>query len=133
MNNFINEMLVTNYSNYSQSSSNPYSILLMLFVFVLIFYFMIIRPQQKRIKSHKILINSVKNGDEVMTSGGLIGIILERTNNGYALLLLVNNNKVIIKLDYISIILPKGTINVLNNDLIKITNSTPKLDKKHNE
>ncbi|MCV2502327.1 MAG: preprotein translocase subunit YajC [Candidatus Lightella neohaematopini] len=130
MNNFINEMLVANYSNYSQSSSNPYSILLMLFIFVLIFYFMIIRPQQKRIKSHKILINSIKNGDEIMTSGGLIGIVLEKTNNGYALLLLVDNNKVIIKLDYISIILPKGTVNLLNNDLIKTINNTLKLDKK---
>ncbi|MCV2524727.1 MAG: preprotein translocase subunit YajC [Candidatus Lightella neohaematopini] len=130
MNNFINEMLVANYSNYSQSSSNPYSILLMLFIFVLIFYFMIIRPQQKRIKSHKILIDSIKNGDEIMTSGGLIGIVLEKTNNGYALLLLVDNNKVIIKLDYISIILPKGTVNLLNNDLIKTINNTPKLDKK---
>ncbi|MCV2518614.1 MAG: preprotein translocase subunit YajC [Candidatus Lightella neohaematopini] len=133
MNNFINEVFLANYSNYSQSPSNPYSILLMLFIFILIFYFMIIRPQQKRIKSHKILINSVKNGDEVMTSGGLIGIILEKTNNGYALLLLVDNNKVIIKLDYISIILPKGTVNLLNNDLIKLVNNTPKLEKNNNE
>ncbi|MCV2525004.1 MAG: preprotein translocase subunit YajC [Candidatus Lightella neohaematopini] len=130
MNNFINEILTVNYSNYSQSSSNPYSILLMLFIFVLIFYFMIIRPQQKRIKSHKILINSVKSGDEIMTSGGLIGIVLEKTNNGYALLLLTDNNKVIIKLDYISIILPKGTVNLLNNDLTKMISNKPKLDKK---
>ncbi|MCV2526139.1 MAG: preprotein translocase subunit YajC [Candidatus Lightella neohaematopini] len=105
----------------------------MLFIFVLIFYFMIIRPQQKRIKSHKILINSVKSGDEIMTSGGLIGVVLEKTNNGYALLLLTDNNKVIIKLDYISIILPKGTVNLLNNDLTKIISNKPKLDKKNNE
>ncbi|MCV2499780.1 MAG: preprotein translocase subunit YajC [Candidatus Lightella neohaematopini] len=130
MDNFINEIILANYSNYSQSSGNPYSILLMLFIFVLIFYFMIIRPQQKRIKSHKVLINSLKNGDEIMTSGGLIGMVLEKTNNGYALLLLVDNNKVIIKLDYISIILPKGTVNLLNKDLTKTMKNTPKLDKK---
>ncbi|MCV2506317.1 MAG: preprotein translocase subunit YajC [Candidatus Lightella neohaematopini] len=130
MNNFINGMLI-NYNNYSQSSGNPYSILLMLFIFILIFYFMIIRPQQKRMKSHKLLINNIKNGDEIMTNGGLIGIVLEKTNNGYALLLLVDNNKIIIKLDYISIVLPKGTINLLNNDLTKnIVNNTSKLNKK---
>ncbi|MCV2531263.1 MAG: preprotein translocase subunit YajC [Candidatus Lightella neohaematopini] len=130
MNNFINGMLI-NYNNYSQSSGNPYSILLMLFIFILIFYFMIIRPQQKRMKSHKLLINNIKNGDEIMTNGGLIGIVLEKTNNGYALLLLVDNNKIIIKLDYISIVLPKGTINLLNNDLTKnIVNNTSRLNKK---
>ncbi|MCV2528489.1 MAG: preprotein translocase subunit YajC [Candidatus Lightella neohaematopini] len=103
----------------------------MLFIFILVFYFMIIRPQQKRIKSHKLLINNVKSGDEIMTNSGLIGVLLEKTNNGYALLLLNSNNKVIIKLDYISIILPKGTLKLLNDNLEKsIVNNTPKLNKK---
>ena len=40
-----------------------------------IFYFFIIRPQQKRVKDHKVMVESLKRGDEVITSGGIIGIV----------------------------------------------------------
>ena len=42
---------------------------------ILIFYFMIIRPQQKRAKERQKLINSMKKGDKVITSGGMYGTI----------------------------------------------------------
>ena len=41
----------------------------------LVFYFLIIRPQQNKIKEHNAMVNSVKKGDEVVTQGGLIGKI----------------------------------------------------------
>lgn len=44
----------------------------LVFIFV-IFYFLLIRPQQKRMKDHRALIESVKKGDTVVTGGGLIG------------------------------------------------------------
>ena len=40
-----------------------------------IFYFFLIRPQQKRVKDHKAMVESLKRGDEVITSGGIIGIV----------------------------------------------------------
>ena len=46
--------------------------LILIFVF---FYFFLIRPQQKKIKEHKLLVTSLKWGDEVVTSGGIIGKI----------------------------------------------------------
>lgn len=46
------------------------SLILMLVVFGLIFYFMILRPQQKRTKEHKNLMSSIAKGDEVLTNGG---------------------------------------------------------------
>lgn len=46
------------------------SLILMLVVFGLIFYFMILRPQQKRTKEHKKLMDSIAKGDEVLTNGG---------------------------------------------------------------
>ena len=49
--------------------------LIMLAVFGLIFYFMIYRPQAKRVKEHKNLVSSLAKGDEVLTAGGLIGKI----------------------------------------------------------
>lgn len=42
-----------------------------------IFYFLLIRPQQKRAKEHKAMLDGLKKGDQVVTTGGLIGRILE--------------------------------------------------------
>ena len=44
-----------------------------IFIIFLIFYFFLIRPQQKKIKEHKIMVASLKRGDEIVTSGGIIG------------------------------------------------------------
>ena len=46
-----------------------------LMLIFLVFYFLIIRPQQNKIKEHNAMVNSVKKGDEVVTQGGLIGKI----------------------------------------------------------
>ena len=46
----------------------------LILIFV-IFYFFLIRPQQKRVKEHKAMVESLKRGDEIITSGGIIGII----------------------------------------------------------
>ena len=46
----------------------------LILIFV-IFYFFLIRPQQKKIKEHKSMVASLKRGDEVVTSGGIIGIV----------------------------------------------------------
>jgi len=44
-----------------------------LILIFIIFYFFLIRPQQKRVKDHKFMVESLKRGDEVITSGGIIG------------------------------------------------------------
>ena len=46
-----------------------------LILIFIIFYFFLIRPQQKRVKDHKEMVNNLKRGDEVITSGGIIGIV----------------------------------------------------------
>ena len=46
----------------------------LILIFV-IFYFFLIRPQQKRVKDHKAMVESLKRGDEIITSGGIIGIV----------------------------------------------------------
>ena len=46
----------------------------LILIFV-IFYFFLIRPQQKRVKDHKDMVQSLKRGDEIITSGGIIGTI----------------------------------------------------------
>jgi|TARA_B100001079_G_scaffold166805_1_gene143126 preprotein translocase subunit YajC len=44
----------------------------LILIFV-IFYFFLIRPQQKKIKNHKLMVSALKRGDEVVTSGGIVG------------------------------------------------------------
>ena len=46
----------------------------LILIFV-IFYFFLIRPQQKKVKDHKSMVSALKRGDEVITSGGIVGII----------------------------------------------------------
>ena len=52
------------------------SLLPFLLIFV-VFYFFLIRPQQKRAKEHREMVNNVKRGDKIVTSGGLVGTVLK--------------------------------------------------------
>jgi len=82
-------------------------------VFGLIFYFMILRPQQKRAKEHKKLMDSISKGDEVLTSGGLVGRVTKVSDTGYVAIALNDTNEVVIKRDFVAAVLPKGTIKAL--------------------
>jgi preprotein translocase subunit YajC len=58
--------------------------LMSLLPFVLIFvimYFLILRPQQKRVKTHQEMVKNVRRGDTVVTSGGLVGKVVKVTEN----------------------------------------------------
>ena len=46
-----------------------------LILIFIIFYFFLIRPQQKRVKEHKAMVQGLKRGDEIITSGGIIGTV----------------------------------------------------------
>ena len=46
----------------------------LILIFV-IFYFFLIRPQQKKVKDHKIMVENLKRGDQVITSGGIVGTV----------------------------------------------------------
>ncbi|CAL4326196.1 preprotein translocase subunit YajC [Buchnera aphidicola] len=95
------------------SEGNSYSLIFMLVIFLLIFYFMLFRPQQKKDKEHKNLMDSLSQGDEVITTSGLLGRINKITKNGYIALQLNDNTEVFIKKDFIASSLPKGTLKSL--------------------
>ena len=61
-------------SSNSQAQFSPTSLIPLLLIFV-IFYFLIIRPQTKKIKEHESLVKNLKNGNKVITSSGIVGII----------------------------------------------------------
>ena len=65
----------------------------LILIFV-IFYFFLIRPQQKKAKEHKIMIENLKRGDKVVTSAGIIGIVERIIDNEKAEILIAENVKV---------------------------------------
>ena len=62
----------------------------LILIFV-IFYFFLIRPQQKRIKDHKAMVASLKRGDEVVTSGGIVGKIEKILGNDKVDIIIAEN------------------------------------------
>ncbi|MGY6030833.1 preprotein translocase subunit YajC [Phytobacter sp. V91] len=95
------------------AQGSPMSLILMLAVFGLIFYFMILRPQQKRTKEHKNLMSSIAKGDEVLTTGGLVGRVTKVADTGYLAIALNDTTEVVIKRDFVAAVLPKGTMKAL--------------------
>ncbi|WP_019613437.1 preprotein translocase subunit YajC [Psychromonas ossibalaenae] len=88
-----------------------FSFIFMMVIFAAIFYFMIYRPQARRSKEHKGLMDNLGKGDEVLTQGGLIGRIVKISDeNDYVQIELNENNVIVLKKDFISAALPKGTI-----------------------
>ena len=56
-------------------SSSGFAQFVPLILIFVIFYFFLIRPQQKKVKEHKIMVENLKRGDKVITSGGIIGTV----------------------------------------------------------
>ena len=65
----------------------------LILIFV-IFYFFLIRPQQKKVKEHKSMVENLKRGDKIVTSAGIIGTIERIIDNEKAEVLIAENVKV---------------------------------------
>ena len=65
----------------------------LILIFV-IFYFFLIRPQQKKAKEHKLMVQNLKRGDQVVTSGGIIGTVERVMDNDKAEIMISDNVKV---------------------------------------
>ena len=75
----------------SNSGIGQFIPLILIFV---IFYFFLIRPQQKKVKDHKLMVENIKRGDKVVTSGGLIATVERVMENDRAEILIADNVKV---------------------------------------
>tara|TARA_Y100001970_G_scaffold283767_1_gene399728 strand:- start:3418 stop:3714 length:297 start_codon:yes stop_codon:yes gene_type:complete len=82
---------------------------LFLIGFFLLMYFFIIRPQNKQRKSHEEMVSSLEVGDEIVTSGGLLGRI-NKVGEQFLEITLGDNVRIKIQKNSISNVLPKGTI-----------------------
>ena len=75
------------------SSSGITQFIPLILIFV-IFYFFLIRPQQKKIKDHKKMVESLKRGDRIITSGGIIGTVDRVMDNDRAEVIIGDESKV---------------------------------------
>lgn len=82
--------------------------LLLFLPMILIMYFLLFRPQQKRAKEHAALVGSLQKGDEVVTSGGILGKITDIGDN-FIQLKISANGEMKIQRHAIHAVMPKGT------------------------
>lgn len=80
-----------------------------LVILVVIFYFLLIRPQSKRAKEHRNMVSSLSKGDEVVTNGGLLGRIADLDEN-FVTLEVADNVQVRVQRNAIGSLMPKGTL-----------------------
>jgi preprotein translocase subunit YajC len=80
-------------------------------MFVLL-YFLMIRPQMKRAKEHKQMVEALQKGDEVITAGGVVGRI-SKMGEAYVTLEIAPNTEISVQRTAVQTLLPKGTMKTL--------------------
>ncbi len=84
-------------------------LVIMIALFFGIMYFMIIRPQSKRAKEHASLLDSLSKGDEIVTSGGILGKIVKLGDN-FIELKISDSSNMKVQRSAITSVMPKGTM-----------------------
>ena len=109
---FINDAMAQ-----SAAAGAPPELLSQLMVFggiFIIFYFLFIRPQNKKAKEHKELTENIGKGDEIVTSGGVLGKV-SSLNENFVTIEIAKEVQVRIQRQAISTVMPKGTIKAIKD------------------
>ena len=91
------------------AAPSAWSQIIMLGIFAVVFYFLLLRPQLKRQKEHKSLMDALQKGDEVVFAGGLVGTVT-KVDGDFAVIELTSNVEVKVQRSAVVATLPKGTI-----------------------
>ncbi len=94
---------------------DPLSGMLFFIGMLALMYFLLIRPQQKRAKEHKKMVEAIAKGDEIVTNGGMLGKVTE-VGEQYVSLEIANNIEVKLQRHAIATVLPKGSIKAAQKD-----------------
>lgn len=115
MNFFISQAWADNGAAAQQGAASPMTSLLFFIGMIVIFYFLLIRPQQKRAKEHRKMVEAIGKGDEVVTNGGILGKVVE-VSDQYMTIEIADNVEVKIQRNAVSNILPKGSLKAAEKD-----------------
>ncbi len=91
------------------SAGSQFAPLLMMVVFIVIFYFLLIRPQQRKAKEHQAMISKLTAGDEVVTTGGILGKITE-VGETFVTVEIADGVRIKVQKFQIASLVPKGTL-----------------------
>jgi preprotein translocase subunit YajC len=80
-------------------------------MFVLL-YFMLIRPQMKRAKDHKAMVEALEKGAEVVAAGGIVGRIT-KLSDAYVTIEIAPNTEIVVQKQAVQTLLPKGTMKAI--------------------
>ena len=86
--------------------------LFLLFGFMILIYFLMIRPENKRRKTHQEMLASIEVGNEVVTAGGILGKV-SKISDQYIELSISDSTKIKVQKTSISTVLPKGTLKAI--------------------
>jgi preprotein translocase subunit YajC len=102
------DFFISNAYAQGAQQGDPFSFLLPMIIIFGAFYFLLIRPQQKKQKAHTQLVSELKIGDEIMTAGGILGRITGVSEH-YAIVHIAEDTEIKIQKSSISQVVPKGT------------------------
>ena len=102
------DFLISNAYAQGAQQPDPFGFLLPMIVIFGAFYFLLIRPQQKKQKAHTELVSALKVGDEVMTAGGILGKITGVSEH-YAVIQVSDSTEIKVQKASVSQVVPQGT------------------------
>jgi preprotein translocase subunit YajC len=91
------------------AAGGGYESLILIVLMFAVLYFLMIRPQMKRAKEHKTMIEALQKGDEVVAAGGVLGRI-NKVSDTYVTLEIAHNVEIQVQRPAVQLVLPKGTL-----------------------
>ena len=102
------DFLIQNAYAQGAPQGGGFSPILIMVAFIALMYFMMIRPQQKRQKEHAALVSALKVGAEILTTGGILGIV-SGISDHYAIVKIAENTEIKIQKSSVASVVPKDT------------------------
>lgn len=105
----MNGLIPEAYAQAAGGAGSQFAPLAMMVLFIVIFYFLLIRPQQKKAKEHQAMLGRLAAGDEVVTAGGILGRVVE-VGDVFATVEVADGVRIKIQKYQITSLMPKGTL-----------------------
>lgn len=125
---FIQDAIAAGATTAPAQADGGFSLVMIGVIFVL-FYFMLIRPQNKRAKAHTELVNKLTQDDEVITSSGILGRVVS-LDEQYIKLSVAEGMEITLQRSAVNMVLPKGTLSTLTSAKKEIKKEAKKEAKK---
>jgi preprotein translocase subunit YajC len=96
----------------SGGGGDPMSLTIIMILMFVVLWFIMVRPQMKRAKEHKALVEALQKGDEVIAAGGMVGRVT-KIADAYVTLEIAENIEIVVQRQAVQTVLPKGTLKSL--------------------